>query len=878
MRSYSGSGFFFVLCCTVVHIGTPSGAATLRVSPNGSDEDGLSWETAFNSIMMAVSESVDGDEVWISAGVYEESVDVSKEITILGGFDGTESIKELRDHIENIVIIDGKAVEQRALTIHNVSHSIIDGLVTIGQASEGGSISVVDASPYIQNCVIRNSYSFGPGGGISFRRSLGVLDNCVIMFNISDDVGGGVASLEGSEPTLINCQIVNNIAPFAGGICVALNERGIHLINCLVLENRGDSVVGGICASIGFVNVLNSIVRGNIPTNLFAENDGGEIRLAYSNIQDGWPGEGNINEDPLFMDPENHDFRLQENSPCIDSASSVGPLTDIDGNPRPVDIPGAGRDGTGDEFDMGPYERPISGNPTHTPTVTPTFTHTPTVTPTPTNTPLPKVIHVDAAAPAGGDGTSWGTAYRTVKSAVDKSYEGDSIWIREGRYHEALLLILHGVKMLGGFPKDQPEPIIEDRDSVGHPSIIASTGITVSAIQIRQVDSGFLLDGLIVEGGKASQFGGGGGAIRIEYSSGTISNLILRENRTSERGGALRTFYSNLEMTNCLVHQNESNIGGGGLDFAGGSVINMMNCRVSDNTASLEYQQGEPVYGGGVLVEDSVFNATGCTFERNYAKLGGGFAAFGTDPEARLVNCRISENRATGIGGILVSSQSSFVMTNCIVDRNHAETELPAVWFEGLEATRFVEYCTIAGNTSNGENGGSVHFTDPQNAEISSSIIWGNEPKAITGNTTGLEVYFSLVEGGYPGVENLDADPMFLNFLNGDLKLGPNSPAIDAGSVLGPMFDFEKNPRPIDVSGVGRDGEDAYDIGAYEFQATETPTPTITPTPSITPTPTITPTPSHTPTFNSSDIDGDGHVNAIDLLILLEDMAEKKKE
>jgi len=218
-------------------------------------------------------------------------------------------------------------------------------------------------------------------------------------------------------------------------------------------------------------------------------------------------------------------------------------------------------------------------------------------------------------------------------------------------------------------------------------------------------------------------------------------------------------------------------------------------------------------------------------------------------------------------------------MTNCVVDGNHAEDEFPAIWFEGRQGSiRFLEYCTVVGNTS-GNVYGPVHFVNPINAEISSSILWGNQPMGISGNTSDLEVYFSLIEGGFPGVENLDADPLFVDPPNGDFHLSPNSPAIDAGSILGPEFDFEENPRPIDVSGMGREGEGAYDMGAYEFQATETPTPTITPTPSDTPTPTNTFTPSHTPTFKLTDIDGDGHVNAVDLILLLESMeGEKKKE
>jgi len=67
------------------------------------------------------------------------------------------------------------------------------------------------------------------------------------------------------------------------------------------------------------------------------------------------PQYGNINADPLFVNPEEGDFRLQANSPCIDTGTSVGLFQDIDGNPRPLDVPGVGIDGEG-AFDIGAYE------------------------------------------------------------------------------------------------------------------------------------------------------------------------------------------------------------------------------------------------------------------------------------------------------------------------------------------------------------------------------------------------------------------------------------------------------------------------------------------------------------------------------------------
>ena len=71
--------------------------------------------------------------------------------------------------------------------------------------------------------------------------------------------------------------------------------------------------------------------------------------MAYSNIQGGWPGTGNINTDPLFVDLANGDLHLSSGSPCInagdDAAVPKGTTTDLDGNPRFI--------GT---VDMGAYE------------------------------------------------------------------------------------------------------------------------------------------------------------------------------------------------------------------------------------------------------------------------------------------------------------------------------------------------------------------------------------------------------------------------------------------------------------------------------------------------------------------------------------------
>ncbi len=77
----------------------------------------------------------------------------------------------------------------------------------------------------------------------------------------------------------------------------------------------------------------------------------------YSCIMDGDAGTGNIGSDPLFVDSVNGDYRLQAASPCIDIGDPSGAYegwTDIDGNPRVIDIPPKG-DGITD-IDIGADE------------------------------------------------------------------------------------------------------------------------------------------------------------------------------------------------------------------------------------------------------------------------------------------------------------------------------------------------------------------------------------------------------------------------------------------------------------------------------------------------------------------------------------------
>jgi len=115
------------------------------------------------------------------------------------------------------------------------------------------------------------------------------------------------------------------------------------------------------------------------------------------------------------------------------------------------------------------------------------------------------------------------------------------------------------------------------------------------------------------------------------------------------------------------------------------------------------------------------------------------------------------------------------------------------------------------------------------------------------GNAVGLEVAFSsganypawshnLVFGGqthYLGMPdpaglngNISADPMLADFPNGNLRLLPGSPAIDAGeiSLQLPTTDFDGNAR---ITAGTINGPVLVDIGAFEFSTPVSHAPTV---------------------------------------------------
>jgi hypothetical protein len=138
---------------------------------------------------------------------------------------------------------------------------------------------------------------------------------------------------------------------FGNNRAVRTHSSGsLSLINCTITNNE----VGVENGPSAFLNVINCIIWGNYQRQISSSIP--PITIKHSCVQGGAFGENNIEEDPLFIDAANGDFRLLADSPCIDTGKHTGPVfmpqRDLGGNFRRID-------GNGDDIaviDMGAYE------------------------------------------------------------------------------------------------------------------------------------------------------------------------------------------------------------------------------------------------------------------------------------------------------------------------------------------------------------------------------------------------------------------------------------------------------------------------------------------------------------------------------------------
>ena len=356
---------------------------------------GESWADAYTDLQDALAVAGASDQIWVAEGTYVPtstsdrtiSFVINNGVKVYGGFVGNETALNQRDIDENETILSGNigADTQADNSIHIVnidgstSSTLIDGFtVSGGQADNGGafySASFSSASATLSNLQIKDNFATDDGGAIYIGSGSNlVVDNVIFSNNSSGGIGGAVYIGTGSSFEVLDSLFIENEAVDGGAIYTGSSSGSptrLNIIGNTFYNNDG----GGNSDDIRDRGTTNR----NISNNIFADSENiDSLKFFFNFAQDsenvsvgnnviagigefgglfeqdisefeGSAEDNILDEDPLFVDSEEGDFRLQRDSPGIDAGNNDvvdEDSRDVAGNPRIY----------GDAVDIGAYE------------------------------------------------------------------------------------------------------------------------------------------------------------------------------------------------------------------------------------------------------------------------------------------------------------------------------------------------------------------------------------------------------------------------------------------------------------------------------------------------------------------------------------------
>ena len=285
-----------------------------------------------------------------------------------------------------------------------------------------------DSDARIINSKIRQNagYYNSRGAGIYCWQSSAWLANCDISDNNAQgniDGGGLYCGGSSAEVVLERCIISNNAARAGGGIFAG--SADLRVTNCTIAGNElspsSTSVGGGVHSEGSDVVISNSIIWYNDGSAIW-NNSASNVSVLYSNIEGGFSGQDNIDEDPLFALAGSGDYHLcsilgrydpgggrwvedSSHSPCIDTGD---PQDSVGSEPFP----------NNKRINMGAYGGTSQASKSSG----------------------PLIFHVDGTNGSDSNsGQSREHAFRTIQRAVDWTIDDDIVMVWPGLYQEEVV-------------------------------------------------------------------------------------------------------------------------------------------------------------------------------------------------------------------------------------------------------------------------------------------------------------------------------------------------------------------------------------------------------------------------------------------------------
>ena len=273
--------------------------------------DGTSWANAYSDLTDALTNSSTSDEIWVAAGTYKPggaTADTASfftfphDLSLYGGFVGTESMLSERDWETNETILSGDHLDNDVdndwdtfkddnslhvmwLTDTVTTASTVDGFTFrngntdpgtgAGNDRRGGGILTYGA-PAIRNCTFTQNYGYF--GGALYPRGAAtatgiIIEDCVFENNFGG-FGGGIYILSGVA-TVSDCDFVGNIANNGGtggrGGAIYNGSTASNIMNCNFSFNSAPNSSGGALKirngnddAIDPVNVVNCTFNENM--------------------------------------------------------------------------------------------------------------------------------------------------------------------------------------------------------------------------------------------------------------------------------------------------------------------------------------------------------------------------------------------------------------------------------------------------------------------------------------------------------------------------------------------------------------------------------------------------------------------------------------
>lgn len=294
----------------------------------------------FATIQEAIDAAHDGEAVMVWDGIYTGPGNVDLD------FQGKAiTVRSWNGPSACVLDCDASPADpHRGFNFHSGEgpDSVVEGFTIRNGSTPSGAVADVfngagilcteNSSPTIRNCTITSNWAGCWGAAVccSFQ-SHPTIENCSITGNYSDDDGGGVFAWSGSKPTIVNSIIAGNEARVTGGgISLFGGSSEITIINSTIVNNVAPFGAG----MLGFATVTHSIIWGNVGDVQI----NGNPLVSHSVVAGGYPGPGNMDVDPLFVDALSGDYHLRADSLLIDAGDPafepLGGVTDIDGEAR----------------------------------------------------------------------------------------------------------------------------------------------------------------------------------------------------------------------------------------------------------------------------------------------------------------------------------------------------------------------------------------------------------------------------------------------------------------------------------------------------------------------------------------------------------------